>query len=184
MTTSKPFIYTLDSKYSLLQKALEFVSTMDDEEMITQYRNLVEERIQQGPGFGVEPLSMKETKAYLRETYNKKATKLVLRENMGTRSVDEARALCDKKNRKFFTTILTTEGEKARTRNYAIRLAEYDEDFNLRRRMIAADKSRPRGSGGGGIARMDQEEDNPKGKKRQHVRVYYHYPVDKYPTLE
>lgn len=70
---------------------------MDDQEMMTQYRNLVEERIEKGKGFGVEPISMKEIKAYLREKYNEEATKLVIQENIGTRTLDEARALSDKK---------------------------------------------------------------------------------------
>lgn len=184
MTSSKTFVYTLDSKYSPLQKALEFVSTMDDEEMMTQYRNLVEERIEQGPGFGVEPISMKEIKAYLRELYNGEATKLVLKENMGTRTLDEARALCDKKNIKFFTRILTSEGEKARSRNYEIRLGEYDEDFRLRQRMVSADKARTRCSGGGGRTIMNPEDDAQNGKRCQPVRVYYRYPADQFPTLD
>lgn len=63
-----------------------------------------------------------------------------------------------------------------------MRLAEYDEDFNLRQRMIAADQRRQRGVG----CTPRLSPDNQGGRrfqKVQRVKVHRKYPIDNIPTI-
>lgn len=139
---SKQITYSLDSDYTNLQRVLEFISLMDDETVMQQYRTLVEERIEKGPGFGIEPVRMDEIKSYLKTKYDEEAQKLVIKENIGTRSYEEARILYSRRSREFFANSLTEEGKIAMKRHYQVRFQEYAEDLEYLERMLRADEER------------------------------------------
>lgn len=147
ITQTRQISYTLNSEQSIVQRLLEYVSLMDDEEMIRQYESLVEERIENGPNYGIEPIRMDEIKTFLYFDYEAGIDSFKRKEGLDTRSEGEIKNLFNQRNKEFFTTRLTTKGKEAMRKYYQIRFAEYDKDFQYLQRMISADEERAKVAG-------------------------------------
>lgn len=137
--------YSLTPDYTALQRTLEYISLMDDQEMMDQYHILAEKRIKEGEGHGIKPISMNEVKQFLREFYDQEVEKYRRTrqgEDEGVYNFSEARKKYTVKSREFFDTKLTKRGKEALAQSYQERFLEYAEDHALFRRMKKMDKAR------------------------------------------
>lgn len=134
------FTYTLNPEYSPLQRTLEYISLLDDEAFMEKYCELVQERIEKGPGNGVDPIRIEEVLDYLKcsvtdregneewEGEFVKAAKNKIGESRYT--PEEIMGIYETICNRFFQTKLTPEGQVAKKELLSIRLRELNEDIN------------------------------------------------------
>lgn len=139
---SAEFEYELNPEQTNLQRLREYISLLDDKSLEEEYDRLVNERIDKGHGFGIEPITMEEIKLYLRRKLDEEAQKRIVQSNMGTRSYEEARALCSQEGKRYYEEFLTDEGKNAVKKAYEIRLAEHFKDYIYLQKMYEADEKR------------------------------------------
>lgn len=131
--------YTLNKEYTTdIQRALEYVSLLDDDSMIKRYKELVELRIKDGPGHGVEPVTADEMKSAIYESYNASVNKF--QQSISIYSQEEAEKIYIQTGNSFYGKGLTPLGQSIYKKYYAKRFAEYAEDQELQRRMEAEDR--------------------------------------------
>lgn len=121
-----------------IQKALEYVSLLDDESMIKKYKELVELRIKEGPGHGVEPVTAEDMKSAIYSSYSDSITKF--QQGISIYSKEEAEKIYIQTGKTFYEKGLTPLGKDIYKKYYAKRFAEYAEDQELYRRMEAEDR--------------------------------------------
>ena len=142
---SQEFTYQSNPEYAPLQKVLEYVSLMDDNAFIEKYKELVEERIEKGPGYGIEPIKIEEVLDYLKHRVtdsdgNDKlegafidAAKKKIADSLYTD--EEKIKIYEEMCQRFYQITLTPAGQKAKDEFYAIRLRELNEDINYWKRI-------------------------------------------------
>ena len=131
--------YQMNPEYGTdIQRALEYVSLLDDESMMKRYKELVELRIKEGPGHGVEPVTAQEMKDAIYESYNASVNKF--QQGISIYSPEEAEKIYIQTGNTFYGKGLTAQGQEIYQKYYAKRFAEYAEDQELQRRMEEEDR--------------------------------------------
>lgn len=137
--------YSITPTGTRLQKTIEYISCLDDAALVRKYDELVEERITNGPGNGVDPISMQEIKVFLRNAFEEQI-QINKRDNFlktdYARSPGELKGLYISKARKFLQGIITPRGEEVLRGNFSDKLLEYKRHVDLYRRMEEADGQR------------------------------------------
>lgn len=134
-------LYKFNPKYtSRVQKALEYLSVLDDAGMMKKYYELVEERIEKGPNHGIEPVTVDEMKAIIFSGYRDSIKKFS--KEFSTYSSEEAEKIYIQKGNSFYSEWLTEQGKKAYEKYYRQRFAEYAIDQKLMARMVEADRAK------------------------------------------
>lgn len=144
--TPQSIYYTMTENYSPLQKTLEYIASMDDQEMLIRYNELVEERIEQGHGHGVKPIAMYEIKQYLRNKYDAEIEKYrsIRSDEDKSHTFQEARQKYVVRCQDFFESKLTRRGKEVIRENYQERFASFAEEQKAYQRMCEKDAERDR----------------------------------------
>lgn len=131
--------YSLNQKYTTdIQRALEYVSLLDDQSMMEKYKELVELRIKEGPGHGIEPVTAQDMKDAIYESYDASVNKF--QQAISIFHPEEAKKIYIQTGNSFYGKSLTPLGQKIYQKYYAKRFAEYAEDQELQRRMEEEDR--------------------------------------------
>lgn len=140
----EPISYQMTDNYSRLQKTLEYIASMDDQEMLTRYNELVEERIEKGPGYGIRPIEMYEIKQYLRNKYDTEVDKYrrIRSDEDKTHTFQEARQKYVNRCQDFFENKLTRRGEEVLRENYQERFLRFEQERKAHQRMCEKDAER------------------------------------------
>jgi hypothetical protein len=145
--TSFEIEHKLDTKHkhSPLQKTLEYISLMDDESMVESYKTLVEQRIEKGEKYGIEPISIDETREYCNSELKKALNRYVAKrmEDEGElRNAEQLESQFIMESTQFIMNNITKSGKETLLENYTERFKEYAEDLKYCNRMYEADKRR------------------------------------------
>lgn len=142
--SSEPISYKMTDSYTRLQKTLEYIASMDDQEMYDKYRELVEERIEKGHGHGVRPIEMYEIKQYLRNKYDTEVEKYrrIRSDEDRTHTFQEARQKYVNRCQDFFENKLTRRGQEVLRENYQERFLRFEEERKAHKRMQEKDTER------------------------------------------
>lgn len=137
-TQSKEFSHELNPNYTKLQRVLEYISLFDDKSLMERYKKLVQERIDKGPGYGVEPVTIEEIKRYLKRKNGEtgiiegelmEAAKSAAQQNdYSTHNDEEILRRYIEECDEFYRTKLTPEGKRAKREYYRNRWKELEED--------------------------------------------------------
>lgn len=153
----KKFIYKITPKYldNKMQRLFEYISLFDDQSMLERYYDLVEERINKGPGYGIEPVTVEELRSANDDTYEVNVRKF--NRNFSTEYTPiEAEKLYIKRGIDFFQNRLTEKGKEVYRKNIYKKFSEFAIDKKLIERMIEADRARGQSSEDFGMSYYDE----------------------------
>ena len=154
---TKKFVYKMSPKYfdNKMQRLFEYISLFDDQSMLERYYELVEERINKGPGYGIEPVTVENLRTANDDTYEVSIRKFN-RDFSTEYTPIEAEKLYIKKGIEFFQNRLTEKGREVYRKNIFKKFSEFAKDKKLIERMIEADKAKGKSSEGFGISYYDE----------------------------
>lgn len=143
--TKKVIISTSDFEVntSVEDKVINYISRMDNERIESEYRMLVKERIMQGEGHGIEPISQDELKK-LQNDYYRQRIKMekVIQELDGTEhSEKECEESIKLSIKRLIEKALTQKGRERMTEVRKMHEEENQRDEELRRLMILCDQN-------------------------------------------
>ena len=149
----KKFVYKITPEYldNKMQRLFEYISLFDDQSMLERYYDLVEERINKGPGHGIEPITEKDLRDANDNIYKSNIRKFE-RTFSTDYTEDEIKKLKKRyveKGINFFQNRLTEKGREVYKKNINKIFSEFAIDKKLIERMVEADKARGQYSTGG-----------------------------------
>ena len=128
-----------------LEKIITFICHMDDNQLEQTYMRLARNRILQGKGNGIEPITPEEIEEVKREQLKKQANKIKmkdLQEDEPQRSDDEYLQLAIAENKNFIETMLTDKGRQKMQESRARHEEELEIDKKLNMLKKEADEKR------------------------------------------
>lgn len=138
---SETLTYRLNPNYkSNMQRTLEYVSLLDDAAMMRRYYELVNERIEKGPDYGIKPVTADEMRIAISDSYRSSVKKF--KQTVSTYTAEEAEKIYIQNGNTFYKKGLTEKGREVYERFYKARFAEYAEDKRLLEKMIEADRAK------------------------------------------
>ncbi len=132
-----------ETSNSIEEQVINYMSRMDNERVENEYRRLIKERIMQGKGYGIEPISQEELQTLQNDYYKQRINMEKVRQELdGTEhSEKECEESLKLSIRKLIENALTQKGRERMLEVRKLHKEENQRDEELRKLMIVCDQN-------------------------------------------